>query len=153
MAAPTEIEEGDELYLQTLHAFLNVHRHLREYSRRIHASGRSGRQLSTLRFLLEHGEATMGTLSRFLYISESSTSELVAKLEEGGLVTRVRSAKDNRVVLVGLTPAGRSFAGETEIGGVPLLRERLKSLSSRQLKEIYASFCLLTKLLGLPEER
>lgn len=95
----------------------------------------------------------MGSLSRFLYINESSTSELVAKLEECGLVTRARSARDNRVVLVGLTPEGRRFAGETEIGGVPLLREKLKSLSPRQLKAIHESFRLLAGLLGLPEEQ
>ena len=123
----TRSDDG-ELYQETVHAFLTLFRHLRQYSRKVHDSGRSGRQLSALRFLLDHDACTMGALSAYLFINESSTTELVSKLESSEMVRRVRSPADNRVVLVSLTDAGRAAATETEVGGIPLLRERLMSL-------------------------
>lgn len=144
--------KDDLVYLETIHSFLTLFRYLRRYSREIHGSGRSGRQLSTLRHLLDHGPTTMGRLSGILYINESSTSELVAKLEEEGLATRSRSTTDNRVVEVDLTERGRALAGTTELGGIPLLRERLRGLPQEELVRIGESFRTLNLLLGVEEK-
>jgi MarR family transcriptional regulator, organic hydroperoxide resistance regulator len=144
---------NDELYNESVHAFLTLFRYLRSYSQQIHASGQSGRRISALRFLLEHGKSTMGTLSDYLYISVSSTTEIVGKLEEAALVTRVRSKSDNRVVLVDLTEKGRRTAAETEVGGIPLLRERLKALPSDRLTGLRDTFRELCRLLDIPEEQ
>ena len=65
----TARSSGDSLYDDTLHTFLTLFRYLRRSSRLIHESGRSGRQLSTLRFLLDNGRTTMGTLAAYLYIT------------------------------------------------------------------------------------
>ena len=152
MAPRSQTEKDEALYVETVRSFLNVFRYLRQYSRQVHESGRSGRQLSTLRYLAEQGESTMGSLSRYLYINESSTSELVAKLEAAGHVSRTRSKADNRVVLVCLTPSGRKLALDTEVGGVPLLRERLKTLQPAELSRIKESFDSLHRLLDIPED-
>ena len=144
--------KNDAAYVETLHAFLKFFRYLRRNSRQIHHSGQSGRQLSTLRYLLDSGPVTMGHLSDYLYITESSTTELVAKLEEAGLAARERSRRDNRVVEVALTSAGKRLAKTTELGGIPLLRERLESLPQHELGEVRRVFDRLNELLGVEEE-
>lgn len=142
----------EEDYVAAFHSFLTLFRYLRRYSRQIHESGQSGRQLSTLRHLYDTGPQTMGAVSTYLYIGESSTTELVSKLEAAGLVERTRSRSDNRVVEVALTEAGRKLAGSIELGGIPLLRERMKRLSHHEIVEIGAAFRKLNELLDLEAE-
>jgi hypothetical protein len=43
-------------------------------------------------------------------IEPSALSHLLRRLAQGGWVTRTRSAKDNRLVHIGLTERGRDFA-------------------------------------------
>jgi len=146
------MKKNDPVYVEALHSFLKLFRYLRRYSRQIHQSGQSGRQLSTLRYLLDNGPVTMGHLSDYLYINFSSTTELVAKLEEAGLAARSRSKSDNRVVEVALTDSGRQLAKTTGLGGIPLLRERLESLSTEELIEVRRIFERLNALLGVEKE-
>jgi DNA-binding MarR family transcriptional regulator len=66
----------------------------------------------------------------------NSLSSLIAQLEEKGYVTRTRSHRDNRVVIVELTPVGQEIAENTPLGGLPLLRRRLARLSQERLSEM-----------------
>jgi DNA-binding MarR family transcriptional regulator len=129
----------DSLYMDTVHKFLSLYRYLRCHSRQMQQEGISGRKMSTLRYVLETGPRTIGQVRRYLYIGDSSTSELVASLEEKGYVTRTRSQEDNRVVIVELTPAGRELAQKKPLGGIPLLRERLRTLPPERLERINAA--------------
>ena len=140
--------QDETLYLEAIHKFLSLYRYLRKYSRRLHEKGISGRKVATLRCLLEAGPVTIGQLCDYLYISHSTTSELVAHLAKKGYVTRTRSAADNRVVIVDLTPPGREIAEQTPPGGIPLLRERLKSLPPERLAVIDEA---MTEMLHLLE--
>ena len=139
--------QDESLYLETIHKFLSLYRHLRKYSRRMHDEGISGRKIATLRYLFEAGPVTIGQLRDYLYISHSTTSELVAHLAGKGYVTRTRSDADNRVVIVELTPSGRGIAEQTSLGGVPLLRERLRMLPQDQLAVIDEAMTEMLQLL------
>jgi DNA-binding MarR family transcriptional regulator len=144
--------QDQKLFLGTIHTFLSVYRYLRKYSRQLHSEGFSGRQIATLRYLLKAEPLTVGQLRDYLYISDSTTSELVAKLEEAGCVQRARSEKDHRVVLVSLTPSGREFAQSAPLGGIPLLREQLKALSPERLAQIKETLSEIERLLGINDE-
>lgn len=141
------------LFTETMHIFLSLYRHLRRYSRQMQERGLSGRQVAALRYLLEAGPRTIGQLRDYLYIGDSSTSELVASMEQAGYVTRTRSEEDNRVVLVALTPAGRAVACQAPLGGIPLLREKLKALPPERLAAIRDALAELKDLLELPDDR
>jgi DNA-binding MarR family transcriptional regulator len=145
--------QDESLYLETIQTFLTMYRYLRQYSRQLHSEGFNGRKIATLRYLLEAGPLTVGQLRDYLYISDSTTSELVAKLEEAGCVRRTRSEEDNRVVLVSLTSAGREFAQSAPLGGIPLLRERLKTLPLERLALINETLIEIKRLLGIEDER
>lgn len=134
------------LYHRTVRQILQFHRSLYQYGRQMHTKGISGRKISALRHLLDAGPCTIGELSAYHHISDSTTSEMMAQLQRSGYVTRTRSDADNRVVLVDLTPAGRDLAQSASLGGIPLLRERLKDLPPERLSVIDAA---LTDLLGI----
>jgi DNA-binding MarR family transcriptional regulator len=142
-------DQAESLYTETINRFLTVYRYLRRYSRQLHEEGISGRKMAALRYLVDAGPCTVGQLRRYLYISDSSTSQLIASLEQMGYVKRVRSEADNRVVIVSLMPAGREISSNTPLGGVPLLRERLKALPSERLARIHAAMTDMMDLLEI----
>ena len=147
------MKESDAgLYTDTIHRFLQLHRYLRKYARRVREEGISGRKMSALRFLMETGPQTIGQLGAYLYISDSNTSEMVGQLENLGYVTRTRSEEDNRVVLADLTEAGREFAQNAPLGGIPLLRERLKTLPQPRLAVISDALTDLVELLEIADD-
>lgn len=137
---------------ETMHKLLTLLRYLRHYGRQIHEEGLGGRRISALRYLLEVGPLTVGQLRDYLYISDSSTSEMIDRLQEAGYVTRTRSVKDNRVVIVTLTPAGRVVAEEAPLGGIPLLREKLKTLPPERLSVVHAALTELLQILEIEDE-
>ena len=124
---------------QVFHRFLSLLRFTRQHSRQMIAEqGIRPREYSVLRFLWESGPATVGQVQDFLHKSASTTSALVAQLEEANYVTRTRSLEDNRVVIVDLTPLGWDMAESTPLGGLPLLRRRLGELPEERLVQIEA---------------
>jgi len=140
------LDDDQRVYLDAFGSIITLHRYLRRSSKLRAESGISGRQHATLR-ALEAGPLTMGGLSDLLFIGESATSELVARLEKDGFVRRDRSTDDNRVVHVSITEAGRAVADQTPLAGMPLLRERLRSLEPRELRRIERSMNRLLDLL------
>jgi DNA-binding MarR family transcriptional regulator len=143
-------EANETLYRETIQKLLFLYRYLRRYGRQMHEEGVSGRKISTLRYLIEAGPFTIGQLSDYLCISDSSTSAMIAWLESNGYVTRTRSKEDNRVVLVDVTPAGQEIVQRTPLGGIPLLREALKTLPSERLGVVHDA---METMVGLLETR
>jgi DNA-binding MarR family transcriptional regulator len=66
-------------------------------------------QYLVLLVLWEHGTRSVRDLGEALHLDSGTLSPLLKRLEAGGLVTRQRSADDERQVLVGLTAAGRDL--------------------------------------------
>lgn len=139
----------EAVYIETIHKFLTMYRHLRRYSRQMQQEGISGRKIAALRHLLQSKPLTMGQLRDYLYISDSSTSELIASLQKKGFVTRTRSEADNRVVIVTLTAAGREFAQNAQLGGLSLLREKLLTSSPERLLLINNAITEIIHLLEI----
>ena len=79
-------EKDGSLYRETIQEFLSFYRYLRRYGRQMQQEGLSGRKVTTLRYLAGVGPLTIGELSGYLCISNSSTSLLIDKLEKLGLV-------------------------------------------------------------------
>jgi DNA-binding MarR family transcriptional regulator len=139
----------DATYRDTIQNFLTLYRYLRHYGRHMSHEGLSGRKVSTLRYLAGVGPLTIGELSDYLCISDSSTSLLIDKLEKRGFVTRARSPHDNRVVLVDVTPSGRETVKRIPLGGIPRLREALKSIAPEQLDLVHRAMVTLVDILEI----
>jgi DNA-binding MarR family transcriptional regulator len=59
--------------------------------------------------LWQHGDLALKDLARLLHLEPPTTSPIVKRLEAMGLVTRRRSADDERLLAIGLTDAGRAM--------------------------------------------
>jgi DNA-binding MarR family transcriptional regulator len=141
-------EPREPLSDQVFHQFLDLLRYARQHARQMIAEqGIKPRQFSVLRYLLDGGPATVGQVQAFLHRSASTTSTLVAQLEEMRYVTRTRSIKDNRVVIVELTESGREMAENTPLGGLPLLRRRLGGLPDERLHQIQDALQEISQLM------
>lgn len=143
------VQQSQSLALEATRKFLVLYRYLRKYGRTMQCEGVRGRDMSTLRYLHETGPLTISQISDYLFISTSSASELVSRMEEAGYVSRRRSQEDSRVVYVELTPNGTQLADTTPTGGIPLLRERVKGLHQEQLDKIDAALTLLIQVMEI----
>lgn len=135
---------------EVFNRFLKLTQHLRQYSHRMKDQGIHPRDYSVLRYLLEAGPATVGQIQEYLHKSPSTTSSLIAQLEDDGRVTRTRSLEDNRVVIVELTPAGKEIAEGNPMGGLPLLRQRLRGLSRERLLVLDDALTEIMELVEVP---
>ncbi len=86
--------------------------------------------------LEESGELPMSRLAEFLDVSLSNATGLIDRMEERGLVERIRVSDDRRVVLVRLTPAGRGFLHEIQIIKDDLMKAILARLGDEQLDRL-----------------
>jgi len=137
---------------QVVHQLLTIHRYLRRYSKRVTSElGINGRQLAVLRHLREAGPLSVGRISAYLYIADSTTSELLDGLEARALITRSRSSEDNRVAVVALTPAGEALVARAPLGGTALLRQRLRSLPATQVAALAGALQHLGRLLEVDD--
>jgi DNA-binding MarR family transcriptional regulator len=137
---------------QVFYRFLRLQRYLRQHARQMDEQGITPQHFAVLRFLLESEPATVGDVQGYLYRSPSTTSAVIAQLEQAGFVTRTRSKQDNRVVLVELTPAGRDVAQNTPLAGLPLLRRRLRKLSLEQLQPIEVALNKIMELMEVSDD-
>jgi DNA-binding MarR family transcriptional regulator len=94
---------------------------LLEYSKKIndctnvflnHGGARYGLTVIQLRLLMEiyrEGPMTVGKIAEQLGQAGTNVSTMCKKLERSGLVSKVRRAEDERLVMVILTPEGESI--------------------------------------------
>lgn len=88
-------------------------------------------------WLLEHhGDLHMGHLAEFLDVSMSNATGIVDRMEERGLVERVRVPGDRRVVQVRLAPAGLQALEAIESLKQDRLRDILRRLAPDQLTRV-----------------
>ncbi len=80
--------------------------------------------MHVLWLLQHHGEMTMSRLAELLDVSLSNATGIIDRMEEKGLIERVRVPDDRRLVLV--RPAGDGFRALTE--SETTKRERLRSV-------------------------
>lgn len=108
-------------------------------SERLMRLGVSMTQLHVLSLLQGHGDLPMSRLAEMTDVSLSNTTGLVDRIEERGLVERVRVPEDRRVVLVRLTPAGRDLLESIESLRTETLRRILDRLDPEQLARLAAA--------------
>ena len=86
------------------------------------------------------GQSMMKELAEYMFLAVNSVTSLVDKLEEQGLVRRVRSSEDRRVVHVELTDAGRSAYRAAVAEKLSLLRLMLGGLDPAEQETFMALF-------------
>lgn len=103
----------------------------------------TGAELRILRVLSEQGSSPLNRFCHETMLSPPSITGIVDKLEERGLVERVRSVEDRREVLIAITAKGN----QTYVKGMELYRQLVeKALSALKADEVDELVSLLKKL-------
>jgi DNA-binding MarR family transcriptional regulator len=97
-------------------------------------------QVHVLWLLDHHGQMPMSRLAELLDVSLSNATGLMDRMEEHGLVERVRPADDRRVVLVRPSEGGLRALEETDGVKQERMRAVLARLSEPQLRRALAVF-------------
>ena len=99
-------------------------------------AGISMTHLHILWVLEHHGELTMSRLAELLDVSVSNATGLIDRMEERGLVERIRVPDDRRVVIVRASDEGARIRDEIEALKHARLRSILARLEPGQLDRV-----------------
>jgi DNA-binding MarR family transcriptional regulator len=131
------------------HAIVNglrrIVRALELFSRETHRDfGLTAPQLWALKALEANGPLSVGALAEQLHVHQSSVSILLTRLEERGLVRRVRQASDRRVVCIELTDRAVALCRRAPAAAQGRLVHGLSQMPAARLARIRQSIEDLT---------
>lgn len=96
-------------------------------------------QLHVLWQLEHHGALPMSRIAELVGVSQSNASGLIDRMAERGLIERVRTEDDRRLVYVRPGAAGRQALEESELMKRERMRGVLDHLSPTQLRRVRQS--------------
>ena len=115
-------------------------------------SGVTGAQLWALQELMERPGLRVGELANLMALHQSTASNMVDKLESGGLVRKERTAADQRVVRIYLTDAGTELVAHAPSPARGVLPEALRLLPVEELTVLQRDLdVLLQQIKGMDE--
>ena len=125
-------------------------------SQRLVRLGISMTHFHVLTLLRHHDAMPMGRLAEILDVSMSSATGIIDRMEERGLVERVRVPDDRRIVLVRPMQAGLDLVDEAELVKSAVIASALERMSVEQLERLSIATADLrvaieTELAGAPE--
>jgi DNA-binding MarR family transcriptional regulator len=100
------------------------------------AGGELPRAMASALAALADGSQHVGELAEIEGVSQPTATRLVGRLEEKGLVERVRDSADRRLVVVTITEAGRTALDSYRARQVEVLRRALGDLSDAELRAL-----------------
>jgi DNA-binding MarR family transcriptional regulator len=106
-----------------------------------------GPRASALSVLVFGGEMPIGRLANAEQVSAPAITKTVAALEVEGLVERVRSAEDRRVVLVRATARGRARLEGGRAARVRVVADLLAGLSDRDRRTLDRAAAIIAAAL------
>jgi DNA-binding MarR family transcriptional regulator len=107
----------------------------------------------TLATLHRDGPRRVTDLAAVEQVTQPSMSDLVARLEAAGLVTRGSDASDRRLAIVSITDAGEARLASILERRTALLASRLAELSAEDQRALAGALPALEQLVALMEER
>jgi DNA-binding MarR family transcriptional regulator len=111
-------------------------------------TGVPGAQMWALHEIGSADGLRVGELARRLRLHQTTVSNLLNRLESGGLVRKGRSSDDQRVVHLHLTAAGRRLLKNAPGPARGLLPNVLDGLSPSQLRKVHDGLAVLVERMG-----
>jgi MarR family transcriptional regulator, organic hydroperoxide resistance regulator len=112
------------------------------------STGVPGAQLWALHEIAEADGLSVGMLATRLRVHQTTVSNLLNRLEASGLVRRGRSPRDQRVVHIHLTAAGRRALKGAATPTRGLLPHVLDGMTAAQLRKVHDGLAVLVECLG-----
>ena len=109
-------------------------------------------QMHVLWLLQHHGEMPMSKLAVLLDVSVSNATGIIDRMEEHGLIERVRVPDDRRVVLVRPAEAGRQAVSNTESSKRDSMRAVVRRLPANERPIVLEALRSLRRALSAEVE-
>jgi DNA-binding MarR family transcriptional regulator len=140
-AIPSDIKlEVDQVLESLVYLYTESRRITKELARR---ADLTGPQLTVLKLLEGVGDISLSELSDRIRAQNSTVTGIIDRMEREGLVVRMRSTEDRRVVHIRLTDKGAKIADEIAVEPMEIFRSALESLTAGEMRELIK---LLTKI-------
>lgn len=126
---------------------------LAEQSRKVeYEAGLTGSQMWVVKLLASTPNMNVSDLARRMYLHPATMVGLLDRLEAKGLVQRIRSDRDRRVVHVGITEKGRDLVNKTPEVAHGLLVKGLEPLNEKKVETISRGLKKIVAILEVKEE-
>jgi len=140
--------------LETLQKFRLIIGAVRQHSLELEsACGISGAQVWMLASIENTPDITVSQLSQTLSVHISTASNLLDKLARAGLVERIRSEEDRRVVRLRLTDAGRDILARAPRPLTGLVVDALEKMPPDALARLNTELSSVIEHLNLIDEK
>jgi DNA-binding MarR family transcriptional regulator len=94
------------------------------------------------------GDLSLSELSDKIRAQNSTVTGIIDRMEREGLVLRVRSTEDRRVVRIHLTEKGQQLAREIPVEPMEILRSALSGLTAAETTEMLRLMTKVAKRIG-----
>lgn len=128
-----EKEDLDRIVEAIVYVYTENRRAAHDLARKF---GLTGPQVTAIKVLERIGDMSLSDLSERIRATNSTMTGLVDRLSRDGLVQRVRSRRDRRVVLIRLTPLGAKLAGDIPVAPMDLFNRALALLDVRDRDDL-----------------
>ncbi|MFN2745907.1 MarR family winged helix-turn-helix transcriptional regulator [Bacillus sp. z60-18] len=91
-------------------------------------------QYLALLLLWEHGQLSVKKMGKLLYLDSGTLTPMLKRMEQSGLLTRERSHKDERSVIVKLTADGRALREKASCIPADMLKQT--KLTAEELNDL-----------------
>jgi MarR family transcriptional regulator, organic hydroperoxide resistance regulator len=113
-----------------------------------HATGLTGPQLWAIKTIAQEAPIMVSEIARRMYLHPATVVGILDRLEKQGLVIRIRSTEDRRVVKVELTAQGQALVKKAPKVAQGLLVEGLEKLNEKKLINIAQGLDQMVDILG-----
>jgi DNA-binding MarR family transcriptional regulator len=138
---PSDVKDEVNQVLETIiYLYTESRRITKELARRAELTGP---QLTVVKILETVGDLSLSDLSDRIRAQNSTVTGIIDRMEREGLVVRVRSTEDKRVVIIRLTEKGERIAREIPVEPMEIFRGALAGLTLAETRELMR---ILTKL-------
>ncbi len=107
----------------------------------------SAPQVATLLVLFDEGPLSPSLIARKIMVNSSTVTGIIDRLEQKGLVVRLRNSPDRRIVTVELTESGRTLAENAPPPIQHKIVEGLMKLGDPELEAVIRSLTRLTEMI------
>ena len=111
-------------------------------------TGLTGPQLWAIKTIAQEAPIMVSEIARHMYLHPATVVGILDRLEKQGLVARIRSTEDRRVVKVELTGQGRALVRKAPEVAQGLLVSGLEKLNSKKLINIAQGLDQMAAILG-----
>jgi DNA-binding MarR family transcriptional regulator len=127
--------QAGELYTKELNKIYNI----------------SSAQLNCLLALYEIGPLSPSQIAKYIMVNSSTVTGIIDRLEQKGLVRRMRISQDRRIITIELTKNGKVLAENAPPPIQWKLMDGLNNITEQDIKQIARTLARLTSMLDVQD--